>query len=102
MSYAKFLWRVIHIVFGVIPPLRVELLFNRWYKQGGNQYNSLLLTGAAAFGWSIWLTTNDIVFDKSQYKTYLQVLFEGCIGYAYGPNYSVGMREKKLHFTSLP
>lgn len=56
-----------------MPPLSVEHLFDTWYKQGGNQYNSLVLTGAAAFCWSIWLTRNDIIFDKS----HLQVLFMG-------------------------
>ena len=75
--YTESLWQTVHIVFGVMPPLSVEHLFNRWYKQGRNQYNSLLLTGAAAFCWSICLTRNDVVFDKYQSKTYLQVLFRG-------------------------
>ena len=75
--HARFLWRALHIVFGLVPPVSVENLFCGWHKHGGNKYNSLLLTGAVAFCWSIWLTRNDMVFGNSQPKTYLQVLFSG-------------------------
>ena len=51
--YAKFLWRAIHFVFGIPPPLNIEHLFNTWSKQGGQKHNILLLTGATAICWSI-------------------------------------------------
>ena len=75
--YAKFLWRAIHFVFGIPPPLDIEHLFNTWSKQGGQKHNILLLTGAAAICWSIWLTRNDTVFNNCRPKTFLQVLFRG-------------------------
>jgi hypothetical protein len=31
---------------------------------GNKKYNTLLLTAAAALLWAIWLTKNEIVFDK--------------------------------------
>ena len=36
-----------------------------------------LLIGASAFCWAIWLSRNDVVFDKSPTKTYMQVLYWG-------------------------
>jgi hypothetical protein len=44
---------------------------------GGVINNSLLLTAAAALCWIIWLTRNEVVFDKCRPKTFLQVLFGG-------------------------
>jgi hypothetical protein len=35
----------------------------------------LLLIGAAALIWAIWTSRNDIVFDNTPIKTYMQVLF---------------------------
>ncbi|PWZ43686.1 hypothetical protein Zm00014a_041027 [Zea mays] len=35
----------------------------------------MLLTGASALCWAIWLTRNDSVFDKRKPKSYLEVLF---------------------------
>ena len=52
-------------------------LFPVWSKNGHKKYNSLLLTVAAAFCWAIWLTRNEVVFDKCRTKTFLQVLFRG-------------------------
>jgi hypothetical protein len=31
-AYARFLWRVVHIVFGIVPPLNTDNLFNNWIK----------------------------------------------------------------------
>jgi len=75
--YAKFLWHAIHFVLGIPPLVNIELLFNNWSKQGGHKHNILLLTGAAAICWSIWLTRNDTVFNNCKPKTFLQVLFRG-------------------------
>jgi len=42
----------------------------------GYKTNLYLLTGAAAFCWAIWMTRNEVVFDKYRPKTFLQVLFK--------------------------
>jgi len=76
-SYAKFLWRSIHILFAIPPPQNINDLFVHWSKQGRKKYNTLLLTAAAALMWAIWLTRNEIVFDKYKPKSFLQVLFRG-------------------------
>jgi hypothetical protein len=73
--YAKFLWRAIHLMFGISPPLSIDDLFVNWSKMGDNLHNSLLLTATSALCWTIWITRNEVVFDKCRPKTFLQVLF---------------------------
>ena len=67
--HAKFLWRAVHFLFGLSPPTGVTDLFLRWSKIGNKIYNSLLLTAAAALCWTIWLTKNEVIFDKSEEHT---------------------------------
>lgn len=43
----------------------------------GNKLKRQILIGASALCWAIWLSRNDIVFDKSPMKTNLQILFRG-------------------------
>jgi len=50
-------------------------LFESWSKQGNKKLNTLLLTAAAALLWAIWISRNEIVFDKCKPKSFLQVLF---------------------------
>ena len=75
--YAKFLWRVVHLGFRISPPLSIDDLFVNWSKVGGTIHNSLLLTAASALCWTIWITRNEVVFDKCRSKFFLQVLFRG-------------------------
>ena len=60
--YAEFLWRAVHLMFGISPPQSIDDLFNRWSKMGGNKHNSLLLTAASALCWAVWITRNEVVF----------------------------------------
>ena len=53
------------MVLGIKPPLNVHNLFDNWYPGKDKTFRSLLLTGAAAICWSIWLTRNEVVFDTS-------------------------------------
>jgi hypothetical protein len=36
-----------------------------------------VLIGLAAICWALWISRNDLVFQKSQYKSILQVIFRG-------------------------
>jgi len=69
--YAKFLWRAVHLMFGISPPQSIDDLFNRWSKMGGNKHNSLLLTAASALYWAVWITRNEVVFHKCKPKIFL-------------------------------
>jgi hypothetical protein len=75
--YARFIWGLIHITFGIVPPLNIQHLFGPWTNQVGGKIKQQLLVCASAFCWVIWLSRNDIVFDKAPIKSFLQVLYRG-------------------------
>lgn len=78
LVYANFLWRSTHIVSGIPPPTSPSHLFGNWAKQGGQTPNLHLLTAATALYWAIVRNTmNEVVFDKCQPQTFLQVLLRG-------------------------
>jgi len=64
------------MLFGISPPLSLLDFFNKWSKRGNKNLNSLLLT-AATLSWTVWLTRNKVIFDKSRPKSCLQILFRG-------------------------
>jgi hypothetical protein len=39
------------------------------------KYNLLLLTTASALCWEVWITRNEVVFDKCRPKSFLHVFF---------------------------
>ena len=67
------------VFFCLRPPRNIAHMFGGWSKLGQQKHNLLLLIGAAALCWVIWLTRNDLVFNKCQPKTFLQVLFRATI-----------------------
>jgi len=71
------LWRAVHLLFGISPPRDIFDLFNRLSKTTNKKYNSLLLSAASALCWEVWITRNEVVFDKYRPKSFLQVLFRG-------------------------
>ena len=74
---AKFLWRAIQFTFVLNPPRSITHLFGNWLRGVGTKLKRQLLVGASVVCWAIWLSRNDVVFDKSSTKTYLQVLYRG-------------------------
>ena len=58
-------------------PQSIDDLFNRWTKMASKDHNSLLLTAASALCWAVWITRNEVVFDKCRPKSLLQLLFKG-------------------------
>jgi hypothetical protein len=52
-------------------------MFSTWTNQFGGKLKRQILVGASAFCWAIWLSRNDVVFDKSPIKTFIQVLYRG-------------------------
>jgi hypothetical protein len=75
--FAKFMWTTIHIAFNIPRPHSILHLFNDWATTGGLKNHKLCLIGAAALIWALWTSRNDLVFDNSPTKTYMQVLFQG-------------------------
>ena len=82
--YARFLWCVVFVLFGINPPRNRNHLFNSWSKLGGSNYNYLLLIEAAIFvGWygswrMIWFLI------KVTPKLFCRFFLWGHTGYDFG------------------
>lgn len=75
--FAKFMWRAVSLTFGLRTPYSVYDLFNLWARGFSPKDRLKILVGAIAICWAIWLSRNDVVFNKSPIKTYMQVLYRG-------------------------
>ncbi len=73
--FSRFLWRSVHISFDLNPPQSMSHIFGNWLVGVDKRIKNLILVGASALCWVLWLSRNDMVFDKSPSKSYLQVLF---------------------------
>jgi hypothetical protein len=75
--FAKFLWRAVHVTFNIGVPISTSHMFNGWVMGLRDQFKKIVLIGAAALCWALWTSRNDVVFDNSPIKTYIQVLYRG-------------------------
>jgi hypothetical protein len=51
--YARFMWGLVHIIFGIQPPLNTNHLFGTWSNSLGRSFKRQLLVAASAFCWAI-------------------------------------------------
>jgi hypothetical protein len=75
--FAKFMWIAAYIAFNIPKPYSILHLFNGWATTGGLKNRKLCFIGAAALICVLWTSRNNLVFDNSPTKTYMQVLFRG-------------------------
>jgi hypothetical protein len=61
---AKFIWRLVHVSFSLSPPTSMHHLFNDWLGAVNRKLQHQIVAGAIAMCWAIWISINDIVFDK--------------------------------------
>ena len=73
--FAKFVWRALQYSFGFLPPSSVSHLYGNWLGGLHSKLKRIVFVGASAVCWAIWLSRNDMVFDKTPSKSYMQVLF---------------------------
>jgi hypothetical protein len=52
-------------------------LFTGWLDGVNRKLKAKILVGASVIYWAIWLTRNEIIFDKAVAPSYLQVIFRG-------------------------
>jgi hypothetical protein len=74
---ARFFWNAIYIIFNIRPPSNVSDLFGSWLKGFSSKLRIQILVGATALYWAIWLSMNDVVFNRISTKSILQVVFRG-------------------------
>jgi hypothetical protein len=75
------LWRSIHMLFGIVVPVNMTDLYQHWSKLETKKYDLLLLTAAATLLWAIWITRNEVVFDKCLWAIWItrnEVVFDKC------------------------
>jgi hypothetical protein len=71
----KFIWRVMQITFGLSTLTNIKHVFGGWVQRMNDKDRKLLLVGVGDMFWSIWLSRNDIVFNKTSILSYMQVIF---------------------------
>jgi hypothetical protein len=74
---ARLVWGCVAVAFGINGPTCVQHLFGPWLRSFSKKQRSLVVIGVAALCWAIWISRNELVFNKSQYVSILQVIFRG-------------------------
>jgi hypothetical protein len=60
-------------------------MFTDWPHGFHRKLKFKIFVGASAICWVIWLTRNDVVFNKVLAPSYLQVIFRETSGSGFGP-----------------
>ena len=72
---ARLIWRIINITFGPQKSNNVIHMFGTWFQAIRWKEQDLILTCVSAVCWAMWLSKNDIIFDKVNPQPCLQILF---------------------------
>ena len=72
---AKFIWNVVVVTFGIAPPSSITNMLGPWLMGFNLRSRKWMIIGATAMCWTIWLSRNEVVFQRSSPNSYLQVLF---------------------------
>jgi hypothetical protein len=62
---ARLMWEIICFTFGATKPVDAENHFGPWLRSFSIKPRNLVLIGTAAFCLTLWITRNDLVFQKS-------------------------------------
>ena len=71
---SRLVWSVIHLASNLKPPRNVGHMFGSWLSCVPKEMRNLLLMGATALCWSIWLSRNGVIFDNKMVSSPLQVI----------------------------
>jgi hypothetical protein len=79
-------WAGVHAASGLSHPHSVSNMFGTWLMGISKDLKPLVLLGAAATCWSLWLTRNAMVFEKKQSSFFaghlLNYLLASYMGYS--------------------
>jgi hypothetical protein len=92
-------WRALLTAFGLSIPRDMEHVAGNWLMGFSKHDKSLIMTGVAAMLWALWLSRNEVVFDRDNPKTYMQVIYRGtywCRSWALLQRHEVA-KEKLVH-----
>ena len=71
--FTRMVWAPVYAAWG-IPKPRMSNMFGSWLNRVPKDFKPLVLVGAAALCWYVWLCRNGVVFDNKQFS-FLQVIF---------------------------
>jgi hypothetical protein len=69
------MWRLISVCFGFPGPRSVKHIFGTWLAGVDLNTKNLIIIVVSPLCWTIYISKNDLVFNKAQTFNYLQVLF---------------------------
>lgn len=72
--FAKIIWRMVYIAYNIPPPTNITNMFGNWLNGVQKIDKDRIRIGVSALCWSIWITRNDIVFNKQSGTKFLQVI----------------------------
>jgi hypothetical protein len=72
---AWLIWSIVSITFDFRKPRSISDIFGAWLKGFRYKQRICVLLGVAAVCWAIWLSRNDVVFQRSKPNSCLQVIF---------------------------
>jgi hypothetical protein len=67
----KFIWTITYFTFGLEFRVSINHLFGAWVLNMNSRTRKLVLVGIGAMLWSMWLSRNDIAFDKKLILSYM-------------------------------
>jgi hypothetical protein len=73
----KFIWRVIHLASGLPPPNNIRHMFGGWVYVMNPKERQIFLVGICVMLWAMWLSRNDVVFNKVSISSSMHVIFQG-------------------------
>jgi hypothetical protein len=76
-ALTKFIWRVVYLVSGLAPPNNIRHMFRVWVHSMNSSDRQIFLIGICAMLWAIWLSRNEVVFNKVSISSAIQVIFMG-------------------------
>ena len=62
---------------GLTPPKSISHMLGYWLTGVNKKDRLLIFVRATALIWAIWYTRNDLIFEKKQVTSFMQVIFRG-------------------------
>ena len=72
--FARMVWASVYAAWGIPKPHNMPSMCGSWLNGISKEYKPLVLLGAVALCWSVWLCRNVVVFDNKKFS-FLQVIY---------------------------
>ena len=76
-SFAKFIWRIVRITFNIDILKSISHVYRLWLSKYRANIKYQIFVWVGTICWAIWISRNDIVFNKVRFFTPMQVIYKG-------------------------